>query len=326
MQNLKKDLKSKEFKNVYLLYGTESYLKRFYKNQLKSKIINDDDTMNYAYFDNRSFDAKEVMSFCDTMPFFSDYRLVIVENSGVCKSTNDELAEYIATIPETAILVFVEEAVDKRNKVFKAIQGKGLAVEFTSLKTDELNAWVGGYLRKNNTNMTNNAYNLFLSKVGTDLENIEKELKKLVDYTYGRESISVEDVEAICTVQVENKIFDMIDAIIGKDMKKAMDKYYDLLTLKESPMRILFLISKQYNQLLKVKLLREAGFPVDDVAKKAGMSEWLAKKTLNMAGRFSVGQLETCVRECVEAEEAVKTGKINDRLSVEIIISKFVSM
>lgn len=326
MQNLKKDLKSGEYKNVYLLYGTESYLKRFYKNQLKSKIINDDDTMNYAHFDARSYDVKEVMGFCDTMPFFSDYRLVIVENSGVCKGSNDELAEYIPNIPDTAILVFVEEAVDKRNKVFKAIQAKGLAVEFTALKSEELNAWVGGFLRKNNTNMTNNAYNLFLSKVGTDLENIEKELKKLVDYTYGRDSISVEDVEAICTVQVENKIFDMIDAIIAKDMKKAMDKYYDLLTLKEPPMRILFLISKQYNQLLKLKSLREAGFPVDDIAKKAGMSEWLAKKNLNMAGKFSVAQLEKCVSECVIYEEAVKTGKINDRLSVEIIISKFVSM
>lgn len=326
MQNLKKDLKSGEYKNVYLLYGTESYLKRFYKNQLKSKIINDGDTMNYAHFDARSYDVKEVMGFCDTMPFFSDYRLVIVENSGVCKGSNDELAEYIPNIPDTAILVFVEEAVDKRNKVFKAIQAKGLAVEFTALKSEELNAWVGGFLRKNNTNMTNNAYNLFLSKVGTDLENIEKELKKLVDYTYGRDSISVEDVEAICTVQVENKIFDMIDAIIAKDMKKAMDKYYDLLTLKEPPMRILFLISKQYNQLLKLKSLREAGFPVDDIAKKAGMSEWLAKKNLNMAGKFSVAQLEKCVSECVIYEEAVKTGKINDRLSVEIIISKFVSM
>lgn len=326
MQNLKKDLKSGEFKNVYLLYGDESYLKRFYKNQLKNKILSDGDTMNYAHFDSSSFDAKEVMSLCDTMPFFADHRLVMVEDSGVFKGSNEELADYILNMPESAILVFVEDAVDKRNKVFKAVQTRGLAVDMVPLKNDELSAWVGGFLRKSNTNMTNNAFQLFLSKVGTDLENVEKELNKLIDYTYGRDSINVDDVEAVCTVQVENKVFDMIDAIVGKNPKKAMDKYYDLLTLKEPPMRILYLISKQFNQLLKVKALREAGFPMEEIAKKSGMSEWAAKKNLNMAGRFSAKQLEECVKECVKAEEDVKTGHINDKLSVELIISKFSSM
>ena len=64
------------------------------------------------------------------------------------------------------------------------------------------------------------------------MENISSELEKLISYTLGRDVITEEDVEAICTTQVSNKIFDMITAIANRQTRKAMDLYEDLLYLK----------------------------------------------------------------------------------------------
>ena len=326
MKELKQDLKNRSFKRVYLLYGDDAYLKRFYKNQLVKNIINDGDTMNFAHFDANSFDIKEIIALSDTMPFLSEYRLLLVENSNAFKAGSDELADYIPSLPDTTVLIFVEDKVEKRSRLFKAVSDTGYAAEINPFGKKELDAWIGGFLRKNNKRITNNAYELFLSMVGTNLENIEKELNKLVDYTFERTDITPEDVRAVCTEQMESKIFDMVDAIVTKQPKKALDLYYDLLTLKEPPMRILFNIGKKFNQLLNLKALRTAGFPMEEIARKTHMQDWLVRKNLNLAGRFSVEQLEECVRECVQTEEDVKTGKINDKLSLEIIISKFSNM
>ena len=56
-------------------------------------------------------------------------------------------------------------------------------------------------------------------------------------------------MEEICTKRVSSRIFDMVNAIADKQQKKALDLYYDLLALKEPAMRILFLITRQFNML-----------------------------------------------------------------------------
>lgn len=98
--------------------------------------------------------------------------------------------------------------------------------------------------------------NLFLERVGDDMENIRMELEKLISYTMGSEVVTAEDVKVITTVQITNKIFDMVAAITAGKTKRAMDLYEDLLTLREPPMRILFLIARQFNQLLLVRELQ----------------------------------------------------------------------
>ncbi len=278
--------------------------------------------MNSAVFDANSYDSREVMGISDTMPFFADHRLVMVENSGVFKKADEEITAYMDNIPESTILVFVEDEVDKRGKMYKTVLKKGRAVDLARLKPAEMEKWVMGALKRNNRQISKAAFNLFLSKVGDSLENVDKELEKLVDYTYGREAITEADVEAVCTVQVESKVFDMIDAIVAGSSKQALDMYYDLLTLKEPPMRILFLIARQYSLLLKTRLLLDGRTSHPEIASRLGVSDWVAGKCIRMAGNYTAAYLESCVNRLVTAEEEVKTGRMGDKLSVEIMISQ----
>lgn len=325
MKDLANDIKTGEFKNVYLLYGDETYLKRYYKNKLKESVLPPGDTMNFSSFDANSFDPKEVMGLCDTMPFFADHRLVMVEDSGTFKSANDELISYIENIPDSVVLVFCEENVDKRGKMYKTVSKKGRAVEMKRLTPSEMERWVVGRLKRDNRRISKSAYDLFVSKVGDSLESIDKELEKLISYTYGREDITEKDVEDLCTVTVESKVFDMIDAVVAGQAAKALDLYFDMLTLKEPPMRILFLISRQYSLLLKTRLLLDEKTPRPEIGSRLGITDWVAGKCIRMSGRYTAAGLKKCVEKCAEAEEAVKTGRMNDKLSVELIISDFVN-
>lgn len=163
---------------------------------------------------------------------------------------------------------------------------------------------------------------LFLERTGDDMENIRMELEKLISYTMGRDVITSEDVEAVTTVQVTNKIFDMVSAIVTRKTRLAMDLYEDLLTLKEPPMRILFLIARQFNQLLQVKELTTQGADRGTIASKLKVPPFVAGKMIPQAKAFTKEQILSYVTGCVEAEEDVKTGRLNDRLAVELLITK----
>ena len=161
-----------------------------------------------------------------------------------------------------------------------------------------------------------------LNMTGDDMENIRMDLEKLVSFTMGRDVITDEDVEAICTVRVTNKIFDMVTAIVNRQTKKAMDLYEDLLTLKEPPMRILFLIARQFNQILQVKELMAKGMDKGAIASRIKVPPFVAGKMMPQAKTFTREQILSCVTQCVEAEEAVKTGRLNDRMAVELLITR----
>ena len=323
MKTRDNDIKMGQLKNVYLLYGTEDYLKRQYRDKLKHALVEPDDTMNFSAYEGKDINPKELIDLSETLPFFKEKRMILVENSGFFKNSCDDLAEYMSQVPESTCFVFVEEEVDKRSKLFKAASRAGSAVEFETPKEDMLVRWILGRIQREGKKITQSVMQLFLSKTGSDMENIDKELEKLICYTLDKTEISAADVEAICTGQTENKIFEMIDAISAKNQKKALDLYYDLLALKEAPMRILFLIARQFQNLLLIKSMSAKGYPAVSIAKTAGMPSFAVQKNLRQAGAFKINQLKEAIEDCGQAEEDVKTGRMADQLAVELLIVKY---
>ena len=321
MQTLNQDIKTGEFKQIYLLYGEEAFLKNSYKNRLKEAIIGDD-TMNFARFEGKGLDVDELIRLADTMPFFAERRLILVEDSGFFKSASDALVQYLPSMPDTTILLFVETEVDKRNRLYKKVKDMGYAAELNRQDSAQLARWAGGILTREQKKITKHTMELFLSMAGDDMENIRMELEKLISYTLGREVITDEDVLAVCTVQVTNRIFEMVSAIVNRQPRKAMGLYEDLLTLKEPPMRILFLIARQFNQLLQVKDLMGKGMDKGTIASKLKMQPFVVGKTMPQARQFGREQILSYVEFCVETEEAVKCGRLQDRLAVELLITR----
>ena len=323
MKTIDNDIKMGQLKNVYLLYGTEDYLKRQYRDKLKHALVEPDDTMNFSAYEGKDINPKELIDLSETLPFFKEKRMILVENSGFFKNSCDDLAEYMSQVPESTCFVFVEEEVDKRSKLFKAASRAGSAVEFETPKEDMLVRWILGRIQREGKKITQSVMQLFLSKTGSDMENIDKELENLICYTLDKTEISAADVEAICTGQTENKIFEMIDAISARNQKKALDLYYDLLALKEAPMRILFLIARQFQNLLLIKSMSAKGYPAVSIAKTAGMPSFAVQKNLRQAGAFKINQLKEAIEDCGQAEEDVKTGRMADQLAVELLIVKY---
>ena len=159
-----------------------------------------------------------------------------------------------------------------------------------------------------------------IAKTGTDMENIRMELEKLFCYCLDKDAIQPEDIDAVCVTRISSHIFDMVNAIADRKQKTALNLYYELLALKEPPMRILFLIARQCNMLLQVKELKKKGYDNKKIGEKTGRPGFVAGKYVAQAAKFKTSELRRAVERCVEAEEAVKTGRMNDVMSVEVLI------
>lgn len=326
MKSILNDIKENRIKQAYLLYGDEIYLKLQYRDKLLSALVADGDTMNYARFEGKGIDPNEIISLAETLPFFADYRTILVMDSGFFKSANDVLCDYFkGDIPETTKIIFVEKEVDKRNRFYKIVKDKGNAVEFVEQDEAVLRKWIATLAQKEEKCISGSSTNYFLQKTGTDMSNIRSEFEKLICYVGTRSDITNDDIDAIVTTRLTNHIFDMISAIALKQRSKALDLYYDLIALKEQPMHILALLSRQFNMLLQAKELRAKGYDKAGIAKKMGIMPFLVDKYLQQSAKFSGSFLIKALEDSVQTECDFKSGRISDRLGVELLIVKYSS-
>ena len=323
MKSLNEDLKTGQFKQIYLLYGEEAYLKKLYKNRFVKAMVPEGDTMNYRYFEGKNTNPKEIIDLAETLPFFAERRLIVLENTGFLKNATPELAEYLKNMPETTYMIFVESELDKRGKLYKAIKEKGHIVELKRQDEKTLIRWILGMAKKEKLQMSEAAVRYLLAKTGNDMENLGQELEKLFCYCMNHTEITATDIDEICTTQIGNHIFDMVDAVAAKEQKKALDYYYDLLALKEPPMRILYLLTRQFKLLLEVKDLVGKRYDKSSIAKTVGLHPFVAGKYMQQCRTFEKKELRNILEEAVDTEEMVKTGRLNDVMSVELFIVKY---
>lgn len=323
MKTIDQDIKEGKLKNIYLLYGKEQYLIRQYRDKLKRAVVGENDTMNFSAFSGADINQKEIIDLAETLPFFAERRLILIEDSGLFKKSAEELADYMAHVPETTYFLFAEKEVDRKTKMYKEVNKHGSAVEFPRQSEEILCRWVETRLKKNGKRIKRDAYDLFIRKTGNDMENIDRELEKLLCYTLDKDYIEAADVEAITTEQIENKIFDMVDCVAGHRQKQALELYYDLLALKEPSMRILYLITNQFQRMMIVKSMTSQGFGNQDIAAKADCPAWAVRKYQSQCRSYSMEQLRQAVKDGVEYETAVKTGHLDEQMAVELFLVEY---
>ena len=321
MKHIKEDIKNREFKRVYLLYGSEEYLKKLYKNKLKEAVLADSDAMNLAEYTGKGIDEKDVQEFADTMPFFAEYHLLLLENTGWFKNATD-FAEYVPRIPDTAVLIFVEQEVDKRGRMFKAVKEHGYVCEMNNMTEQELKLWIASLLKKEDRKVTESTVMFLLEQVGTDMLRLQNELEKLICFTMGRDAITVEDIQAVCAEQINTKVFAMTEAMAQKRKEQALELYYDLLAQQEKPMGILYMIQRQFHHLLLVKEMKKNGTDKSGMASVIGVPPFAVQKYMAQADRFPAEELKKLLEYSLALEEDVKMGRLKEQLAVELLLAE----
>ncbi|MBP5294950.1 MAG: DNA polymerase III subunit delta [Lachnospiraceae bacterium] len=346
------DVKEKSFRRVYLITGDDPWLRHGFLSRLLHAAAGTD-TLNRMDVSGSDLSLPEMRAFTDTMPFFSDRRVLVVEESGLFRvrqkkgdtsETDDASGEkesseseeenaakgesadayqnWIKTLPETALVIFVETKADGRSALYKLISRIGsITVVERPKKAEELRRFAMSLIGKSGLKITQGAFALLMERLPLDYGMSETEIEKLISRCLEKGSIQAEDVEEMLTPRLEDKVFDLVERVSSKDRKGALRCYYDLVALRTSSLLVLTLIGKEFIRLLNVKEMAEKGLPDREIMSVMSFSkEWLSEKYRRAAHRFRKGQLLRAASYEAELELAVKSGNLNENSAVEMLI------
>lgn len=324
MKELKEQLSKKAFSSVYLFTGEEKFLIDVYLTRFLDKIFEGQDkTMNLDQFNVDTKDLEKITSSLETLPFFADKRVVVVRDLGLFEKKKifaAELAETLAIVKDTSICFIIETKVDKRSKLYKYINKNGTFHEFNYLKEKELIDYIARELKKHHKKISSRTVSHFLHNVGYDLNSINIELAKLIDYCSEGEVVTEEDIEEVCVKHLESRIFDLVDAIGNKNRKVALNLFYDMLALREPISRILFMISRQINLLFQVKLFALQHYSKQDMAKEVKLPPFVVEKIQRQSNNFEMDRLKKILKKLLDLEFEFKSGRINPETGLELMI------
>jgi DNA polymerase-3 subunit delta len=221
--------------------------------------------------------------------------------------------------------VLIEGSIAKNNAAFPVFAPIARTVEFAALAKDELPAWIEAQARAKGVKLAPRAMASLAQLVGPDLWTLENELDKLAVYADG-ETVEPETVALLVSAAQEARIWDLTDALVAGDERKALAAMRLLLAEGEPPQRALFMVARQYRQLVLVKDMRERGVRQDEVARAAGVPAFRLSAVGAIASRFSWPLLRDAYSRILDADLSVKRGLSEDEPALQLLVHELCAM
>lgn len=320
-RQLDEDIAGGHFRPVYLICGEEAYLRRWNRDRLVRAALGEGGEMNRTCFAGKNIDPVQLVDLARTVPFFAERRVLLIENSGFFESGCPELADYLAAPEETSVLIFVETKVDRRTGLYKAMtKNNGFELSCDAQDEQTLRKWIVKRFSDEGKSISQATAAMLLSRVGNDMFCLAAEMEKLICYGMDRTEITAADVEAVCAGWITGRIFDMTDAIAAGDTDRALAVYAEMLAQKEPAQRISALIIRQLNLMLQAGELSRAGKRGRELGEMLSLHEYVAGKYAGWAARYRPGELARLLSRAAAQDAAVKTGRLDAGLAVEMLI------
>ena len=329
-------LKKGEIGRCYLFEGEEEFTKHSALQSIRKMVAGGDFAeMNDVRLSNPAPDA--LIAAAETLPFLSDKRFIEVRDctmlsTGKSKEYDEDSAvkrldDYMGQLPDTVCIVFyMRGKADGRKKFYQILKKKAQIVSFDPLDDKELAQWIAKTLGKAGKKISMAACQRLWFSAGRDLTLLNNEIGKLIAYAGEREEITEQDIDDICIKSTEYKVYDMADTLLSGQGKKALNMLSALLRDGEERLMLLSLLGRQCRQLRYAKAMAAKGTQAGEIAGKIGVPPFAVKKTLDLARHYTMVQLGTMAKLCLETEYQVKSGQLMDVGALERVMLEILSM
>ncbi|XQY90774.1 DNA polymerase III subunit delta [Metabacillus sp. HB246100] len=329
-----KELEKKKVDSTYLLIGKESYL----MNETVQHIINatleeEEKDFNLSVYDMEEESIEIAIEDAETLPFMGEKRVVVVRNPVFLTSEKkkekvehkiEKLEQYLSSPAPYTILVFVApyEKLDERKKITKSIKKQARVVEMNSLSEQDTIKWIINISQREGVTIERDALEQLYLLTAGDLMVIFQEVKKLCTYVGKEGTIRSATVNLLVSRTLEQNIFDLIESVIHKKSKQALQIFYDLLKNNEEPIKILSLLVTQFRLILQVKELTNTGYGQQQIASTVKVHPFRVKLAMQQARLFTQNELAQLLIDLAEADYEMKTGKKDKQLVLELFLLK----
>ncbi|MBC2397358.1 DNA polymerase-3 subunit delta [Clostridium tetanomorphum] len=325
-------LKKNNIDNCYIFCGIdEELIKENIKNLLETVLNKDFIDLNYVKIDGNTLDSfDKVINACETLPFMSDKKVVLVYRSNFLDEGEDnnkkklfnELKEYVKSVPESCILIFYYIFKNKREKPSKkiyALDSKCTVIKADKIYGKALEMKVKSIFDKKDKNIGNVELKLFCSNIPNDMGILENEVEKLCCYTIDRD-IKREDIYAMYPKKNDDDIFDLVDFIGDKKVKDALKVLNELIYKGEDIPVIIYMIERQFKLLYNIKQYIEDGKDKNFIASKIKLPNFIIERLIRQSKKFTLKQIKGALYICLNVEEKIKSSSLDKKTEMELLI------
>ncbi|MFD2902857.1 DNA polymerase III subunit delta [Sphingobacterium anhuiense] len=320
------DIKKRKFQPVYLLHGEESYFIDVISDALEHTVLNDaqkgfDQTVLYG----KDTDFSTIVNAAKRYPMMSDHQLIIIKEAQDLKWKDDELLlKYVEQCTVSTVLVFDYKygKFDKRKKLYKAIEKKGLVVESNKLYDDKVAAWVISYIKEQGWNIHPQAAALLSEYLGTELSKIVNELNKLMLNVPKEREIVVSDIEQNIGISKDFNVFELNTALAKRNAFKAYQIIdYFAANPKSNPLvLVLGNIAGYFTKVLKYHYIIDKS----TAAKELGVHPFFMKEYELAARNYNRRKTFTIIEALKDADLKSKGMNVGGNTSTKDILTELI--
>ena len=325
---------------LYILYGQDDFSLNQAVKEIKAGLGDwEMVATSTTNLDGQHLTLSELRNKCGAAPFLSSHRLVIVDGllgrfevkqsrprSGKGKSGNglgewEDLSSYIEQMPETTVLVLVDEEVQGQNPLLKKLLPLAEVRTFPLLRGRDLKDWIRGRVKAEGGDITPQAVNLLAELIGGDLWAMDGEIQKLLLYSQER-PIGEDDVRQLVSHVQEANIFALVDAVAERQSELAQRILHWLYDEGVAPTYILGMITRQFRLIALARDLGK-GLSRQQIQDRLGLkNSYAVDKTLGQAKLYDFEGVKRSYDKLLETDLAIKTGKYSDKLALELLVAE----
>lgn len=295
---------------VYLIVGEDELKRETAQKRLVSRFeqLGDID-FNMEVISGEKSSAEEVIAACNTMPFASSLRLVILKD--VEKLSKEELSRivgYCAAPCETTVLCLIARKLAKNTVLYKALS-KGYPksiIDCAPKSRRELPELVCKMALSHGVSIDHSAAELLIQHVGESTVRLDSELNKMAIALGGNAIIRESDIKTMVTRSAELKIWDLTDALSARDVKR-VEEVLMYLGTTQSPFGLLALSVTRIRDLIAAKALEARGQGAS-LASVLGRPDWQVRNYRVWARNFTDRELREALHDAAVVEKKMKSG------------------
>ncbi len=246
---------------------------------------------------------------------------------------SSDVTAVFSDMPESTVVLFLENNVSAQSPMYKLVKKSGAVFKYETAESKKgqekrnteqsIRGWALDLFKAAGRKIDGATLNYLVQMTGYDMENLSNEIEKLICFMLDKpvnEKITIKHIDDICSRTLSDKVFAMLEAKMKGSLQEATAMLEELFSLKVAPMKILYLLVRQYNQALSVKELQALRMSDPEIMAKTELKDWQLRRIKEQTARVSSEDIKNALEACADMEYRVKIGNMTDRLALELLI------
>ena len=328
LQELKSDIKNRNWRRLYIFHGEETFLLHHYLEQMKKHLVDElTESFNFHKLTVENFEIQEFANAVDNLPMMAERTFVWVDEIDLFKRNEAERERFIEIfqdIPDYCTVVFTYETTpwkpDKRlKKLWESVEENACIVAFDKQDQRDLTAWITRHFAAANKRISPNLCAYLIDITGGTMTALSGEISKIAAYSAADEIVK-SDIDAVVEPVLDAIVFQMTDLLGQGQYGPALLKLRQLLKMQQEPLGILGAIGMHFRRIAVARTLLDNGKSAGELCNVCGIKDYAARKTMAAAGKFSAGFCRFAAERIMETDYQMKTSYDDTQRLLEVLI------